>query len=135
MTTATRTAAAMLIVGLVSLGLTAPPAHADERHSGRIMGIDDRVGMILIEEVGPRQVRKGVTQVTRHTIVVTPSTKIASHIRVNVPGRFGGDFIEVPLTLSDVSLGDFVTVECRRERGQLIALSIAVAELGPAIVP
>jgi len=73
--------------------------------------------------------------VIRHTIVVTPSTKIVSHIRVNVAGRFGGDFIEVPLTLSDVSLGDFVTVECRRERGQLIALSIAVAELGPAILP
>ena len=56
-------------------------------------------------------------------------------VLLNVPGRFGGDFIEVPLTLSDVSLGDFVTVECRRERGQLIASSIAIAELGPAIVP
>ena len=61
MTTATRTAAAMLIVGLASLGLTAVPARADERRSGRVMGIDDRVGMILIEEMGPWQVRKGVT--------------------------------------------------------------------------
>lgn len=135
MITATRPAAAMLILGFVSLWLTTAPAHADERRSGRVMGIDDRVGMILIEEVGPWQVRKGVTQVTRHTIVVTPSTKIASHIRVNVAGRFGGDFIEVPLTLSDVSVGDFVTVECRRERGQLIASSLTVAEVGPAIVP
>lgn len=133
--TTMRRAAAIHIVGLACLGLMAGPAHADERRSGRVMGIDDRVGMILIEEVGPWQVRKGVTQVRRHTIVVTPSTKIASHIRVNVPGRFAGDFIEVPLTLSDVSLGDFVTVECRRERGQLIAVSIAVAELGPAILP
>jgi hypothetical protein len=130
-----RMAAATFIVGIVCFGLTVTVVHADERRSGRVMGIDDRVGMILIEEVGPWQVRKGVTQVTRHTIVVTPSTKIVSHIRVNVSGRFGGDFIEVPLTLSDVSLGDFVTVECRRERGQLIASSIAVAELGPAIVP
>ena len=130
-----RRPAAILVIGLVCLGLMAPPVHADERRSGRVMGIDDRVGMILIEEVGPWQVRKGVTQVTRHTIVVLPSTKIVSHIRVNVGGRFGGDFIEVPLNLSDVALGDFVTVECRRERGQLIASSIAVAEVGPAIVP
>ena len=134
MAIASRTAA-ILVVGLVYLGLMAPAVHADERRSGRVRGIDDRVGMILIEEVGPWQVRKGVTQVTRHTIVVLPSTKIASHIRVNVPGRFAGDFIEVPLTLSDVALGDFVTVECRRERGQVIALSIVVAEVGPAIVP
>ena len=134
MTTANRTTA-IVIVCLVSLGLMAPAVHAEERRSGRVTGIDDRVGMILIEEVGPWQVRKGVTQVTRHTIVVLPSTKIASHIRVNVAGRFAGDFIEVPLTLGDVALGDFVTVECRRERGALIALSIAVAEVGPAIVP
>ena len=134
MAIASRTAA-ILVVGLVYLGLMAPAVHADERRSGRVIGIDDRVGMILIEEVGPWQVRKGVTQVTRHTIVVLPSTKIASHIRVNVAGRFGGDFIEVPLTLGDVARGDFVTVECRRERGQLIALSIVVAEVGPAIVP
>jgi hypothetical protein len=120
---------------LVALGLMPRGVEADERRSGRVLGIDDRVGMILIAEVGPWQVRNGVTQVTRHTIVVLPSTKIASYIRVNVPGRFDGDFIEVPLTLQDVSIGDFVTVECRRERGQLIASSIAVAELGPAIVP
>ena len=134
MTTVSRMAA-MFIVGMVCFGLTAPAVHADERRSGHVTGIDDRVGMILIEEMGPWQVRKGVTRVIRHTIVVTPSTKIASHIRVNVAGRFGGDFIEVPLTLSDVSVGDFVTVECRRERGQLIASSITVAEVGPAIVP
>ncbi len=72
---------------------------------------------------------------TRYTIVVVPSTKIASHIRVNAPGRFGGDFIEGLLTLSDVSRGDFVTVECRRERRQLIVSSITVAEVAPVTVP
>src|SRR5262249_41896145 len=134
MITASRTTA-ILIGCLVALGLMTPSVRADERRSGRVLGIDDRVGMILIEEVGPWQGRKGATQVTRHALVVLPATKIASHIRVNAPGRFGGDFIEVPLTLRDVSIGDFVTVECRRERGQLIASSISVAEAGPAIVP
>jgi hypothetical protein len=126
---------AAVVLALLGLGLLAPAVHADERHSGRVLGIDDRVGMMLIEEVGPWQVRRGTTQVTRLTVVVLPTTKIASHIRVNVAGRFGGDFIEVPLTLSDVSIGDHVTIECRRERGQLIASSIAVAETGPALVP
>ena len=127
--------AARLVVGMVALGLMAPAAHADERRSGRVIAVDDRAGLILIEELGPWRVKNGVTQVTQHTIVVTPSTKIASHIRVNVPGRFGGDFIEVPLHLADVARGDFVTVEGRRERGRLIASSVAVAEVGPAIVP
>ena len=126
--------AVMLVVGIACLGLIVP-AHAAERRSGRVIAIDDRVGLIVIDEVGPWKVEKGVTQVVRQIITVTRSTKIVSHIRVNVPGRFGGDFLEVPLQLSDVSVGDFVTVECRRERGQLIASSIAVAEVGPAIVP
>jgi hypothetical protein len=126
---------ALFVSGIVCLGLIAPAAHAAERRSGRVVGIDDRVGLIAIDEVGPWKVEKGVTQVVRQIITVLPSTKIVSHIRVNVAGRFAGDFIEVPLTLADVSVGDFVTVECRRERGQLIASSVAVAEVGPAIVP
>jgi hypothetical protein len=134
MTTAARLAT-MFAAGLLCVGAIVPAARAAERHSGRVKGVDERVGLILIEEVGPWVVKNGVTQVIRHTITVTPSTKIVSHIRVNVPGRFQGDFIEVPLELADVALDDFVTVECRRERGQLIASSIAVAELGPAIVP
>lgn len=134
MTIASRTAA-ILVVGIVCAGLVAQAGNAAERRSGRVIAVDDTAGLIVIDEVGPWQGRKGVTQVVRHTMIVTPSTKIASHIRVSVAGRFPGDFIEVPLALSDVALGEFVTVECRREGGRFIALSIAVAELGPAIVP
>lgn len=134
MTTASRTAS-IFVVGIVCIGLIAQAGNAAERRSGRVMAVDDTAGLIVIDEVGPWQLRKGVTQVVRHTMIVTPSTKIVSHIRVNVAGRFAGDFIEVPLALSDVPLGQFVTVECRREGGRFIALSIAVAEQGPAIVP
>jgi hypothetical protein len=130
-----RRTAAILVVGVVCLALIVPAAYAAERRSGHVIGIDDRAGLLVIDEIGPWQVRKGVTQTMRHTMIVTPSTRIASHIRVNVPGRFEGDFIEVPLELSDVTVGDFVTVECRREGSKFIALSIAVAELGPAILP
>jgi hypothetical protein len=122
------------LITVACLGLLALAAGADERRSGRVIAVDDRSGVIVIDEVGPWRVQKGVTQVTRHSIVVTPSTKITSHIRVNIPGRFQGDFLEVPFELGDVARGDFVTVECRREGGRLIASSIAVAEQASIVI-
>jgi hypothetical protein len=128
--------ARILLIAVICLGLLAPGSWAVERRSGRVIAVDVESGTIVIDEVGPWRVDKGVTQVTRHLIAVTPSTSIMSHIRVNVPGRFGDDFIEVPLELGDVARGDFVTVECRREGGRLVASSIAVAEQAPgALLP
>jgi hypothetical protein len=124
-----------VVAGIVLLGLVTAAAAAAERRSGQVVGVDDTERLIVIDEIGPWQVRQGVTQVTRHVFSVPPSAKIASHIRLNIPGRFQGDFIEVGLELSDVSVGHFVTVEYRRERNRLIATSIAVAELGPAPLP
>jgi hypothetical protein len=114
--------------------LVAPPgeALAQERRSGTVIGVDDRTRTIVIEEVGPWRVQKGVTQVMRHTIVIAPSARITSYIRVNVAGRFGGDFLEVPFELSDVAIGDFVTVEGRRVGRRLIASRIDVAQPGVA---
>ena len=126
--------ARILMTGVVCLALAAPLAGAAERRSGRVIAVDVQAGSIVVDEVGPWEVRKGVTQVTRHTVVVRPSTKIVSHIRVNVRGRYQDDFIEVPLELADVARGDFVTVECRREGARLIASSIEVAELAPAAI-
>jgi hypothetical protein len=122
------------MVGLVVLRVVSVAAAA-ERCSGRVVGIDDTERLIVVDEIGPCQVRDGMTRVTRHGFIVPPSAKIVSHIRVNVPGRFQGDFIDVSLELSDVSVGDFVTVEYRRDRDRLIVTSVAVAELGPAPLP
>lgn len=124
----------ILVIAVVGLALLAPDARAAERRSGRVIDVDVRSSTVVIDEVGPWQTRNGVTQVMRHSILVTPATKIMSHIRVNVAGMFQDDFIEVPLELGDVARGDFVTVEGRRERGRLIASSIAVAELGSSVV-
>lgn len=130
-------AGAMAIaIALAWLAVLSSSALADERRSGRVVGIDDRARIIVIEEVGPWHARKGVTQITRHTIWVTPSTKIASHIRINAPGRFEDDFLEVPLELTDVARGDFVTIECRRVGGRMVASRIDVAEQVPfAVLP
>ena len=128
-----RRTAATLVAGIVCL-LLASAAGADERHSGRVVAVDDTAALVVIDEVGPWRVHNGMTQTTRLAVTVTPSTRIVSHIRVNIPGRFEGDFIEVALDLADVTSGDFVTVECRREDGRLVASSMAIAEVAPAMI-
>jgi hypothetical protein len=62
-------------------------------------------------------------------VAITPETKFNTFIRVNVPGAFAGDFLEVALDANDVTPGDFVTVECVVERGRLVAVRVTVAEL------
>jgi hypothetical protein len=84
---------------------------------------------IVIDEVGPWQVTAGVTQVTRRTLALTDSTKINLFMRVDAPGDYAGNFIEVALGLEDLSVGDLVTCECVRERGRLVATTITAAEL------
>jgi len=76
--------------------------HAGERHSGKVVvddAVTNRSGTIMIDELGPWRVDKGVIRLRRHSIIANPSTKIASYIRVNIPGRFQGDFLEVSFDL------------------------------------
>lgn len=65
---------------------------------------------------------------TRRTVVVTPDTEFNTFIRVNAPGGFAGDFLEVALEAGDVTPGDFATAECVAERGRLVAVRVTVAE-------
>ena len=125
------------VIAIACLAVLATPIAAGERHSGQVVAVDvtgGSSGTIVIDEVGPWRVDKGVTQLTRHSIIVSPSTRITSYIRVNVPGRFQGDFLEVPFELSDVAPGDFVTVEFQRVGRLLVALRIDVAEHAPVVV-
>lgn len=123
--------AASLLIAL-SL-LAASPATAAEstrmKHSGTVVSIDAARGVVVLAEVGPWRLQKGETVVTRRTIVLTPATKVDTFIRVNAPGAFAGDFIEVELDAADVSPGDFVTVDCLHERSRLVALRVTMAEL------
>ena len=93
----------MILVRLASLSLTmlllgagAQVAIGAEpvRHSGRILAIDTARGQLVLEEVGPWQVRDGVTQVIRRTIALTPATEAAIVTRGNPAGGFASDFIE-----------------------------------------
>jgi hypothetical protein len=116
-----------LLVLVFVLGITLPVDAATVKHSGRVVTIG--ADAIVVEEVGPWRVKDGVTQITRRTIALTPSTKVNLFMRVNVPGEFAGNFIEVALDLADLSVGDFVTCECVQDKGRLVATTVTVAEL------
>ena len=108
---------------------TAAGAAGTTRHSGTVLSIDPQRGVLVLGEIGPWRVKHGETVVTRRRISLTPETKFDVFVRVNVPGRFAGDYIEVALDPTDVAPGDFVTAECVREGGRLVARTVTVAEL------
>jgi hypothetical protein len=120
----------LVIVALLSIATRPAEATADVKHSGTILAVDRQSGVLTLAEVGPWRVVDGTTQVTRRTIKLTPSTQYSVFMRVNAPGQFGGDFIEVPLEVTDLSVGDFVTVDCVTQHGQLIALRVSMADPG-----
>jgi hypothetical protein len=103
------------------------------KHSGVVVRIDRELGTFVLDEVGPWQVRAAATVTTPQTVVVTRATDFVLAKRVkDPPSGYRGDFIEVKLEPWDFAPRDFVTVECRRERGRMIALRVVLTELdGP----
>lgn len=114
-----------LTLALVSPALPVGPV----RYSGTVVDLDQTEGVLVIEEIGLWRVQQGRTAITRRTIAISPSTRFNVFIRVNAPGRWPGDFIEVELTADDVAPGDFVTAECVLERGRLVARSVTMADV------
>jgi hypothetical protein len=126
-----RTASSLLLALALA---TAPAALAADAagtttHSGTVVTVDPQGGVLIMEEVGPWRIEQGKTVLTRRTIGLTSATKVNTFIRVDVPGRFAGDFIEVALDPEDITPGDFATAECVRERGRLVAVRVTVAEV------
>lgn len=126
-----RTASSLLLALVLATGPAALAADSapTTTHSGTVVAVDAQDGMLIMEEVGPWRVEQGQTVVTRRTISLTSETKVNTFIRVDVPGRFAGDFIEVDLDAEDITPGDFATAECVRERGRLVAVRVTLAEL------
>jgi hypothetical protein len=121
------------LVLLVTFGM-AVSTHAQSRplvkHSGIIVDVHDRAGTFVLAEVGPWRVENGETVVVRRTIALAPDTTFAIVKRTkDVSGGFSGDFVESRLDISEVFVGDHVTVECRREGARLIAARIVVTDI------
>lgn len=126
-----RGASSLLLALVLAAGPVASVSDAANTttHSGTVAAIDPQGGVLIIEEVGPWRLEQGTTVVTRRTISLTSQTKVNTFMRVDVPGRFGGDFLEVELAAEDISPGDFATAECVRQRGRLVAVRVTLAEV------
>jgi hypothetical protein len=121
-----------LVLAIVS-GL-GPSAGAAEmlKHSGSIFSIGDSGTTFVLAEVGPWRVREGATVVTYRTISVTPQTEFAYVGRADwADTGFPGDFVELRLGPGDVSLDDYITVDCLHEGRRLIARKITVTDARP----
>jgi hypothetical protein len=126
-----RSAGTLLLALVLGLALAMPAADAARTttYSGTVVEIDPEGGALVLDEVGPWRVEQGQTVLTRRTITLTPETKFNTFIRVNVPGAFAGDFLEVALDADDVTPGDFVTAACVTERNRLVAVLVTIAEV------
>ena len=106
-----RLVSSLLLVLALSASAMTPAADAarTSTHSGTVVAVDPQGGVMIMEEVGPWRVERGQTVVTRRIVSLTRATIFNSFIRVDVPGRFAGDFIEVALDAEDITPGDFVS--------------------------
>lgn len=125
--------ASLLALVFVLVAAPAVPAADTGRvtFSGIIVFIDPAGGVLRLEEVGPWRVGQGRTVTTVRTVLFNARTRFNTHIRVNAPGGFPGDFIEVDLDIDSVTPGDFATVECVRDGGRLVAVRVTLAESHP----
>ncbi|MEK7700648.1 MAG: hypothetical protein AAB418_01450 [candidate division NC10 bacterium] len=117
-------------LAIVAALALAPGTAAASDHSGTVMAIDPDKGTIVVGEVGPWQLKDGKTEITRQTIVVTPSTRFVASKRSREPGPAGwpGEFVEVPLSAWAVKPGDFVTVHVEKAGTRWTATKITVPE-------
>jgi hypothetical protein len=110
--------------GLLVLG-HAPGARAEAltRYSGRVVQVDLVRGIVLVEELG----RRGLP--VRHEVLVEVDTPVVTASRLRLGDMRGRSaFGEMPVSLADVLVGDFVVVEGVDLGGQTVARRITIVE-------
>lgn len=110
-------ALALMLMPVVGL---AQPTH---RFSGRVERVELIEGLVVVGELGAR----GRPQ--RHEVQVGPETPIVSVRRLRSWEMRGlSAYGEEPVSLIDLLLGDFVTVESVQTGGREVARRITVVE-------
>ena len=97
--------------------------------AGDVLAVDAATGSIVVGDMGPLQ-SDGRSEITRRSILVTPSTefrKVARTIGV-APSGWIGDFVAMPLASSDVRPGDFVAVTVNIEQNSAQAVRVTVVQ-------
>ena len=112
------------VAGLMAL-VHAPGAGAEalQRYSGRVVEVDLGRGIVFVEELG----RRG--QPVRHEVLVEVDTPVVAASRLRLGDMRGRSaFGEMPVSLADVLVGDFVVVEGVDLGGQTVARRITIVE-------
>jgi hypothetical protein len=93
------------------------------RYSGRVVEVDLGRGIVLVEELG----RRGLP--VRHEVRVEAETPLVTASRLRLGDMRGQSaFGEMPVSLADVLVGDFVVVEGVDLDGQTVARRITIVE-------
>jgi len=109
---------------LLTLAAASPVAGETlHRYSGHVMGIDLSRGTLVVEELG----RRGLP--VRHEVRVEAETHVVTATRLRLGDMRGQNaFGEVPVSLVDVLIGDFVVVEGVDLGGQTVASRVTIVE-------
>ena len=110
--------------GLLALALASPVVgEAFLRYSGHVMAIDLGRGVLVVEELG----RRGLP--IRHEVRVEAETPVVTAARLRLGDMRGQSaFREMPVSLVDVLVGDFVVVEGEDLAGQTLARRVTIVE-------
>ncbi|HSE95956.1 MAG TPA: hypothetical protein VLD61_08690 [Methylomirabilota bacterium] len=105
---------------------TAAAGQAPQRYSGKVERVELDPGMVVVNELGARG------RQFRREVHVGPDTPIVSAGRLP-PWQMRGPraYGEVPVSLADVLIGDYVVVEAVEEAGRTLALRITIVETPP----
>jgi hypothetical protein len=116
----------MLGLLLTAALATAAAGQAPHRYSGKVERVELDPGMVVVNELGARG------REFRREVHVRPDTPIVSAGRLP-PWQMRGTraYGEIPVSLADVLIGDYVVVEAVEEAGRMLALRITIVETPP----
>jgi hypothetical protein len=122
--------AALAVLTVVASAIPGRSDARDGNYSGKLVAVDQAAGTIVVEGMGPWQVKEGVTQVERRTFAVTPSTEFVSLKRASgiAPSGWTGDFVESALPGWQVKPGNWVIVTIEPHGRRPTAVKIDVWE-------
>lgn len=100
------------------------------RYPGTVVAVDQAVGTIVVEGMGPWRVKEGATQFERRTFAVTHATEFVRLERASgtAPSGWTRDFVESALPAWDVKPGDWVIVTLEPDGKRPTAVKIDVWE-------
>jgi len=122
--------AQLAVAALLALTPVSATAGNTVSYAGTIRSVEG--GSFVIQDVGPRTAASEMNPVYRK-IVLTPSTTFLMAQRDwDGTTTFPGDYVEKVAKRSDLTDGDFVSVECRPTGDGCQAITLTIVQTGPA---